>query len=100
MHFRIGPWAVTGNLGALAPITTLKRRKLGYGQRGCHLVWWRLSILIENRKDEVFPVCAECGSPDIGEVSAGDEGWTVCQSCQTIEGGYQYISADEYENVY
>ncbi len=47
--------------------------------------------------DEVEDIatCGECGSLDIGEVQAGDEGWTVCQGCQTIEGGYKYITEAE-----
>tara|TARA_R110000796_G_C14524448_1_gene431217 strand:+ start:367 stop:675 length:309 start_codon:yes stop_codon:yes gene_type:complete len=41
--------------------------------------------------EEEVPTCAECGSFDIGEKSVGDEGFTICDDCGQIEGGYDYI---------
>lgn len=64
---------------------------------GVHLVWWRFSVLIENVALEVWPICATCGSADIGEVSYCDEGVTVCQNCGGIEQGYAYVSLLDYE---
>lgn len=62
-----------------------------------HLVWGRLSVIYGQPHLELVPICAHCGSEDIGEVGYGDEGWTVCQDCQTVEGGYKYITVEEYE---
>lgn len=76
----------------------LQRYRLAYGN-GTHWVWGRLSLSIEDVYAEVYPVCAECSSPDAREVSYGDEGWTVCPSCQSIEQGYRYVSALEYERL-
>ena len=42
-------------------------------------------------KEEV-PTCAECGSYDIGEKFRGDEGWTICDDCQAVEQGYNYVN--------
>lgn len=36
----------------------------------------------------VFEVCAVCHSPECREEFAGDEGWTVCPECRSIEQGY------------
>tara|TARA_Y100001938_G_C8055526_1_gene414183 strand:- start:773 stop:1087 length:315 start_codon:yes stop_codon:yes gene_type:complete len=41
--------------------------------------------------EEEVPTCAECGSDNIGEKCAGDEGWTVCDDCGAIEQGYEYV---------
>jgi len=69
-----------------------------YGN-GIHWVWGRLSLSIEDLQAEVYPVCAECSSPDAREISYGDEGWTVCPSCQSVEQGYRYVSLREYESL-
>ena len=45
--------------------------------------------------EEEVPTCAECGSFDIGEKTAGDEGWTICDSCGAIEQGYEYVTICE-----
>lgn len=45
--------------------------------------------------EETVATCAMCDSLDIGEVRAGDEGWTVCQDCGSIEQGYTYLT--EYQ---
>jgi hypothetical protein len=63
-----------------------------------HYVWGRLSLIIEDAVIEVYPICAQCDSPDIGEVHAGDEGWTVCQDCQSVEQGYRYISKRQWDS--
>lgn len=62
-----------------------------------HLVWGKLSIYIENWTLEIHPLCAECNSADIREVSYRDEGLTVCSNCQSIEQGYRYVNLREYE---
>ena len=45
--------------------------------------------------DEEVPTCAECGSFDIGEKFKGDEGWTICDDCNAIEQGYDYVNVCE-----
>lgn len=62
-----------------------------------HLVWGKLSVLIEDWTAEVHAVCAACGSGEVGEVRYGDEGLTVCRECQTVEGGYRYVNLREYD---
>lgn len=47
--------------------------------------------------DQEIGICAQCGSPEIGEKSFGDEGLTACEDCQSIEGGYQWITTREAE---
>jgi len=64
-----------------------------------HLVWGKLSIHVENWTLEVHRLCAQCNSADIGEVSWGNEGLTVCQSCGSVEQGYEYVNAREYERA-
>jgi hypothetical protein len=64
-----------------------------------HLVWGRLSIIFGQPHLQEVPICAMCDSPDIGEVSAGDEGWTVCQDCGAIEQGYRYVTTEEFERM-
>ena len=39
-------------------------------------------------------VCAQCHSPECGEVHSGDEGVTVCKECGAVEGGYAFIYTD------
>jgi hypothetical protein len=75
-----------------------KRFRLAYGN-GIHWVWGRVSLSVEDLTAAVYPVCAECDSPDAREVSYGDEGWTVCPDCQSVEQGYRYVSLLEYENL-
>lgn len=62
-----------------------------------HYILGCLSILIEDATAEVYRICAECGSDEIGEQSYGDEGWTVCQACRSVEQGYEYISKRQME---
>ena len=62
-----------------------------------HLVWGRLSVIFGQPHLEEIGLCAVCGSPEIGERCAGDEGWTVCDDCGSIEQGYEYITIEEAE---
>lgn len=64
-----------------------------------HIVWGKLSIVIGAPDLELVDVCAVCDSSEIGEVSAGDEGWTVCQDCGSIEQGYKQVTIKEFENL-
>lgn len=64
-----------------------------------HLVWGKLSVIYGQPHLEEVAVCAVCGSGEIGEQGAGDEGWTVCQDCGAIEQGYNYITMEEYEGA-
>ena len=41
--------------------------------------------------EEDVPTCADCGSYDIREQFMGDEGWTICDDCGSVEGGYNYV---------
>ncbi|MBC8295908.1 MAG: hypothetical protein H8E55_08965 [Pelagibacterales bacterium] len=45
--------------------------------------------------EEEVPICAECGSFDIGEKWIGDEGWTICDDCRATEQGYDYVNVCE-----
>lgn len=52
----------------------------------------------DENNDEVFLVCAECYGnteyfEEIGVVSAGDEFWNICPSCNQVEG--KTIHVDE-----
>ena len=66
-------------------------------EAGRHIVWGKLSLTIEDATAEVYPTCSQCGSFEIGEVRAGDEGWTVCQDCRSVEQGYVYVSKRQLE---
>jgi hypothetical protein len=66
-------------------------------EAGRHFVWGRLSVVVEDGTAEVVPTCACCGSLEIGERFAGDEGWTVCSDCGAVEQGYRYVSRREAE---
>ena len=66
---------------------------------GYHIVWGKLSLMLTNWTLEVFPLCAECNSTDIGEVYSGDEGITRCDDCGAIEGGYRYVNLREYDKA-
>ena len=46
-----------------------------------------------------YRLCKECGSADIGEHRAGDEGYIICGSCRSVEQGYKYVTAAEYEDA-
>ena len=45
--------------------------------------------------EENVRICGHCSSFDIGEEFAGDEGWTVCRECNTIEGEDNYVNVCE-----
>lgn len=62
-----------------------------------HLVWYKVSIHVENATLPNYTVCAECNSPDCREVQYGDEGLTVCGDCQSVEQGYRYLNKREFE---
>ncbi len=96
IHFTLGSYDVTLTNRARCALTHCKLHTNEYSH---HLVWWRFSLLIENHTVECHAVCKQCGASDISEVHAGDEGLTVCQSCQTIEGGYSYVNLRVYENA-
>ena len=76
----------------------LLRFRGSYGN-GVHYVFGRLSLSIEDITLEVYPVCAECDSPNAREVSYGDEGWTICPDCQSVEQGYRYVNLQEWERL-
>lgn len=62
-----------------------------------HIVWGKLSIIFGQPHLEEIEICAECSSPEIREVGAGDEGWTVCPDCGSVEQGYEYITIEQAE---
>ena len=45
--------------------------------------------------EEEVRQCGECGSLDIKEHFAGDEGWTICGDCQAIEGSENEVCVCE-----
>lgn len=63
-----------------------------------HLVWGRFSFYRENFKDNLYPICSQCESPECREVGCGDEMWTICPECESVEQGYRYINLIEYES--
>lgn len=73
--------------------------KLHKNEIGYHLVFGRFSAIIDNWTLEVHRICAECGSSDIREYYAGDEGWTICASCRSVEQGYEYVNLRKYEEA-
>lgn len=62
-----------------------------------HLVWGKLSVIFGQPHLEEVRFCAECMSSECGEVSAGDESWTVCRECRSVEQGYIYMTMEEAE---
>ncbi len=42
-------------------------------------------------------VCAECDEGIIRHFSSGDESFSVCPMCSTVEGNTKYVSATESE---
>lgn len=95
-QFTVGKWAVTFSTRARRPWSRIHSWR--DRDTTCRMwVWGRFSLELEDWTAEVYPICACCGSADIGEVSYGDEGWTVCQSCQAVEQGYDYVNLIQYE---
>jgi hypothetical protein len=97
-HFTVGRWVIE--------ISTRARREWNHIHHwrsrettAQSWIWGRFVFGIEDWTAEVYPLCAQCDSPDIGEVSCGDEGWTVCQSCRSVEQGYRYVNLREFENA-
>lgn len=64
-----------------------------------HFIWFKLSVLIEDTVSELYPICAQCDSPEIGEKGVGDESWTICDSCLSVEQGYKYVNLIDYERL-
>lgn len=62
-----------------------------------HIVWGKLSLIVGQPHLELVSICAVCQSPECHEVSAGDEGWTVCPDCGSIEQGYEYMTLEQAE---
>lgn len=94
MIFTINKWRVSISFKANRPWTYSRIYKYEYGMR---IVWYRLSVSIDDMELVHIPICKLCDSDEIGEVHAGDESWTMCRSCRAIEQGYKYISLKEYE---
>jgi hypothetical protein len=61
------------------------------------IVFGKLTLVIEDWTNERYVICDVCGSTEIGEVSAGDEGLTVCQDCGSVEQGYKCINKHQYD---
>ena len=106
MRIALGRYRLTVRLHARCPWTHFKTYKYREGSMyfgpvyARHLVWGRLSILLEDIDLELFGTCKLCGSYDIAEQSGGmdsDESWTVCDNCGAIEQGYTYLSIRQLE---
>lgn len=56
--------------------------------------------LFDSEKEEFEGICAECfGQTE--QKTAGDEGWTVCPCCQTVEGKtYEITSIPSLDVAY
>lgn len=96
MNTTIGSFDISAGFTSLHKWTHFKIHRRPR-DRVWHLIWGRFSLHIDDWTAEVYALCAECGSDEIGEVSAGDEGLTVCQSCRSVEGGYRYVNKREFE---
>lgn len=76
-----------------------------HGQRGHsafhrHLVWGPISIVVSQPQFETVTVCSECdGRTEMEHVSSGDECWSVCPNCRTIEGNTHEISLWDFERL-
>lgn len=69
------------DLLALTKETALERLNKDYADKGSEI----LDLFSEAEREEYEGICAECyGQTE--EKSSGDEGWTVCECCQTVEG--------------
>lgn len=66
---------------ALTKEAALEVLNKSYADKGSEI----LDLFSDDEKEEYDAICAECyGQTE--EKSSGDEGWTVCGSCQTVEG--------------
>lgn len=73
-----------------------KRRGMSAFYR--HLVWGKLSLVISQPQYETITMCSECdGAEPMGGVSCGDESWSVCPNCNTVEGKTHEISLWDFE---
>jgi hypothetical protein len=50
-----------------------------------------------SRKQDYVRFCLECGEGEVQEISLGDEGWSFCDNCQTVEGDSEEITVEEWE---
>jgi ssDNA-binding Zn-finger/Zn-ribbon topoisomerase 1 len=64
-----------------------------------HIIWWKFSLCIQNLIEEVYPLCSQCGSQDVYEKYMGDEGFIICNDCQSVEQGYRYVSLKELRRL-
>lgn len=68
-------------LMALSKESALELLNKSYADKGSEI----LNLFSEKEKEEYDAICAECyGQTE--QKKSGDEGWTVCDSCQTVEG--------------
>lgn len=97
MLFTIGKYDI--DLNARACRSWFKRPRCERIPRDgyLHFVWGRFSLHIEDWTAETYALCAECVSDEIGEQHCGDEGWTVCRNCRSVEQGYKYVNKRVYE---
>jgi hypothetical protein len=49
------------------------------------------------KSQRYISVCLDCGG-ETQEQFCGDEGWTVCQDCGTVEGDTEEMTIEEWEN--
>ena len=92
MRFTVGNYDFRVSTTARKPWTSFK---IHTSEIGKHLVWGKLSASYDNWALEVHPICAECGSSEIGE--SGE--LTVCQACRSVEQGYRYVNLREFEGA-
>lgn len=97
MFLAFGKWDIRARFSALAPWREIRLYRERH-EGSYHLVWGRLSVVVEDGELDIVPLCRQCDSPEVGEVFAGTEGLTVCRECSTVEGGYQYVSRREANN--
>lgn len=94
--FTIGNYDI--DLNTNAKVSWLKP-KLYKRDNYSHFVWGKLSIIVENWTLDNYPICAECESTEIGEIGHGDEQWTVCPDCRSVEQGYIYLNKRQFETL-
>lgn len=96
LRMTIGKYDITFKTHAKCELNHFKIHRRDGGK---HIVWWKFSLLIEDWKAEIYPICAECGSQGIGEIGCGNEGWSFCESCRSVECGYVYVNKREYDKA-
>ena len=99
-RFWISAYHVDIGFNALWPWTHFKVHRPSYSRpkQGFyrHIVWGRFSLLIDQPQIETVTVCSHC-LEEIQGISAGDESWSYCESCQQVEGDTIEITELEYE---